>query len=70
MLLDETLISLAEAARQSPGRPHISTVWRHATRGFRGIVLETINVAGKKFTSQEALRRFFEATNRSSRSEN
>jgi Protein of unknown function (DUF1580) len=63
-LLNESLISLVEAALQTPGRPHVSTVWRWATRGFRGIVLETITVAGKRFTSKEALCRFFEATDR------
>jgi hypothetical protein len=63
-LFDETLITLMEAAHQSPGRPHLSTVWRHATRGFRGIFLETVTIAGRRFTSVQALRRFAAATNR------
>lgn len=63
-ILDESLISLSKAARLAPGRPHLSTVWRWATAGFRGIRLETVTVAGRRLTSAEALRRFFEATNR------
>lgn len=63
-LLDEELIPLTRAPRLMPGRPAVSTAWRWATRGFRGIVLETTTVAGRRFTSTEAVRRFCEATNR------
>jgi hypothetical protein len=61
---DEDLISLTEGAREFPGRPHVSTLWRWATAGFRGCVLETVTVAGRRFTSKEAISRFQAATNR------
>jgi hypothetical protein len=56
--LDETLVTLAQAARMLPGRPHISTLWRWYRRGVGGIKLETILVGGRRFTSAEALSRF------------
>ena len=60
--LNEDLISLSQAARELPGRPHLSTIWRWTTRGVRGVVLETLVVAGRRFTSHEALQRFVAAT--------
>ena len=61
-LMDEALISFAAGVRSLPGRPAISTGYRYALRGFRGIRLETIVVGGRRFTSREALRRFVAAT--------
>ena len=58
----ETLISLAQAPKSLPGRPHISTLSRWHTRGIRGICLETLVIGGKRYTSQQALQRFAEAT--------
>jgi hypothetical protein len=63
-ILDEQLITMAEAARVTPGRPHLSTLWRWATSGFRGQRLETVTVGGKRLTSKEAVMRFADATNR------
>jgi hypothetical protein len=57
-LLDEDLIPFAEGVRSLPGRPHISTGYRFATRGSRGVVLETVLVGGRRYTSRQALRRF------------
>ncbi|HEX6987617.1 MAG TPA: DUF1580 domain-containing protein [Planctomycetaceae bacterium] len=62
-LLDETLISLTEAAKELPGRPHIATVHRFASKGARGHVLETVTCGGRRFTSREATRRFLTAQN-------
>ena len=61
----ETLVSLREAARTLParrnGKPlHISTLCRWAARGVRGVVLETLRIGGTRYTSLEALQRFFE----------
>src|SRR5262245_57815498 len=61
----ETLISLTEAAKTVPRRrrgrkPHLSTLYRWATIGVRGIVLETLQCGGSRVTSREALQRFFE----------
>ena len=39
---------------------HVSTLYRWATAGCRGVVLESIQVGGTRCTSREALQRFFE----------
>ena len=51
----ETLLSLLDAAKQLPGRPHVSTLYRWRIRGVRGVRLETVLVVGRRFTSKEAL---------------
>jgi hypothetical protein len=61
----ETLISLADAAKAVPrrgrgGGTHVSTLYRWATVGVRGVVLETLQVGGSRCTSREALQRFYE----------
>ena len=61
----ETLISLTEAAKTVPRRrrgrkTHLSTIYRWATVGVRGVVLETLQCGGSRVTSREALQRFFE----------
>jgi hypothetical protein len=60
--LNETILSLTTAAKSLPGRPHVSSIWRWCRRGVRGVQLETIVIAGRRFTSCEALQRFAEAT--------
>ncbi len=65
--LSEEIRPLAEWARRLPplrrGRPvHVSTLWRWAMRGLRGIRLETVLVGGARVTSADALRRFFANT--------
>jgi Protein of unknown function (DUF1580) len=62
----ETLISLADAAKAVPRRrrgrkTHLSTLYRWATVGVRGVVLETLQCGGSRVTSREAMQRFFEA---------
>ena len=61
-LQTENLITISEAARLLPGRPHSSTVWRFHARGVKGVKLETIVSGGRRFTSQEAVERFIAAT--------
>jgi hypothetical protein len=41
-------------------RLHPATLYRWATEGCRGIRLETIRIGGRRFTSTQALIRFFE----------
>jgi hypothetical protein len=57
--------TLAQAAADLPCRrrgrkTNISTLYRWATAGCKGIVLETIQVGGTRCTSKEGLQRFFE----------
>lgn len=59
----ERLLSLPQLARQLPGKPHPSTVWRWHLRGVNGIKLETTLVGGKRFTSVEAGWRFLDRVN-------
>ena len=61
----ETLLGLSEAARTLPRgrngkRLHVSTLHRWVGRGLRGVVLETIRVGGRRYTSTQALQRFFD----------
>ena len=63
----EELITLAEAARRVPNRKsgrgvNCSTVWRWCLAGCKGVRLETVFCGGTRFTSREALQRFFVAT--------
>lgn len=62
----EQVITLADAARLLPRRragrkPHVSTIHRWASRGLKGILLETLAVGGTTCTSVEALQRFFDS---------
>ena len=57
----ESLLSMTDASREFPGRPHVSTLWRYAQTGCRGVKLETIRCGGRRFTSREALERFTRA---------
>jgi len=57
-LLDEDLIPFALGIRSLPGRPHISTGYRFISKGSHGVMLETIVVGGRRFTTRQALRRF------------
>jgi hypothetical protein len=56
-------IPLNETPERVPSRPHVSTCWRWARRGVRGHKLETIVIGGRRYTSREALERFFTALN-------
>jgi len=58
-LQDENLISLAAAPAEVPGRPHSATLQRWRLKGLCGVKLETVLVGGRRFTSREALERFF-----------
>ena len=60
-LIDEELIPFSAGIRSLPGRPHISSGYRYITRGIRGVVLESIVVGGRRWTSRQALRRFIAA---------
>jgi hypothetical protein len=60
----EELVLLKEAAKLLPGRPHLATLYRWADEkagGFKGIVLSTVYVGSKRFTSKQALQQFVEA---------
>ena len=55
-LLSETRITFAQLAQDQ--NVSVQTVWRWATRGIRGHVLESLNVGAKKFTTVESFGRW------------
>jgi hypothetical protein len=64
----EQVFSLCDAPRYTElprrrfaKRPHVSTFFRWAKRGVRGVRLETIRIGGTLCTSVNALQRFFVA---------
>jgi NADH:ubiquinone oxidoreductase subunit D len=63
-LKTEPALSLREAAvlvKEYRGKEaHYRTLWIWATRGRRGIKLETVSPGGVLATTREALQRFFE----------
>lgn len=60
-MIDESLITLTEAARSLPNKPHVATLYRWMSRGVRGIRLRTFLVGGRRYTSREALDEFINA---------
>lgn len=64
-IIDETLISAAEAAEYLPSRrgsksPAVSTIYRWMSAGVDGVQLDWIQCGSTRFTSVEALQRFCE----------
>ena len=63
--VNEELITFGQAARrarpkgQRPAAP--CTIWRWHRKGVSGVKLETICIGGTRYTSAEALKRFFDA---------
>lgn len=60
----EHLIPMKEVPRFLPPaakKPCYDTILQWTKRGVRGVVLETLWIGGRKFTSEEAIVRFFDA---------
>jgi hypothetical protein len=51
-------IPLAKAASLFPARPHAATVFRWATKGVRGVRLDSWFIGGTRHTSPAAIERF------------
>ena len=62
-LSTEHLLSLTAAAKETPGRPTVRTVWRWASSGVSGVKLQTLKVGGRTYTSRQALQRFLAELN-------
>lgn len=65
----ESVLSFGEAARyvgKLKGAKAVAfqTLFRWATKGCRGVVLESICIGGTRCTSKEALQRFFDGLTR------
>ena len=62
-LTTETPKTLAKAAQTLPGGAvHLSTIYRWRMKGVRGVKLETVLRGGIRYTTDEAIERFFAAT--------
>ena len=62
-LTTETPKTLAKAAKTLPGGAvHVSTIHRWRMKGVRGVRLETFLRGGIRYTTDEAIGRFFAAT--------
>lgn len=55
-LVNEETVSLNTLAKEIG--VHNSTVWRWATAGCDGVILETLRVGGRRRTSRQAYERF------------
>lgn len=55
---NEQLCLLTEASDSIPSRPSYCTLMRWKREGLRGIRLETLQVGGRIFTSDQAINRF------------
>src|SRR5215211_197394 len=60
----EQMLTMTAATKTLPDRPSVETLWRWRTAGCRGVKLETLLCGGRRYTSREALARFFSATTR------
>lgn len=60
-LLEETRITLTDLAKREG--VNVSTVWRWASKGCRGYVLESYTFGGKRCTTSEAFTRWVLAQN-------
>lgn len=60
--LDEQVMTLVEAAgwleRRFGRRPNVTTIWRWAIKGIRGVRLRTISLGRYRYTSERALEQF------------
>lgn len=63
LIQNETVLSFQAASDAVPGKPHVSTLHRWANEGLGGVRLEAFKLGGRRFTTLEALHRFFEKTN-------
>lgn len=59
MLRDaDEFISISEACKLIPGRPHMATVFRWTLNGVGGVRLESAKVGGRRFVTRAALEDF------------
>ena len=57
-VLNETLIGLGEACKCFPMPCSRPTLERFLRRGSKGVLLESVLIGGRRFTSKEAIDRF------------
>jgi len=55
---NESTVLLQAAGALLPGHPCARTLARWATRGVRGVILDTCVVGNRRFTTRESIERF------------
>lgn len=58
----EQLLTARQACAVFPTSVSMPTLWRWMLKGTRGVVLESIRIGGRRYTSMEACARFIEAS--------
>lgn len=61
-IVDVEYITLAEASKRTPGRPHVNTIRRWCDSGFRGVVLESWRCGRRRLTTIAAVDQFIRST--------
>jgi hypothetical protein len=64
MRAESNYIPLKEAAKHFPGRPHLSTIIRWSDAGVHGVILKSIRVGRRIFTTKEAIDEFLAELNK------
>jgi len=59
----EKYMSIHEAAKGLPGRPHISSVHRWSLKGVNGVKLKTVMIGHRRYVTQEAIDEFIKQLN-------
>ncbi|HMO13032.1 MAG TPA: DUF1580 domain-containing protein [Pirellulaceae bacterium] len=57
-ILDQELLSIKQAAKLIPSKPHAATLFRWMTKGSRGHKLQSWLVGGQRFTTALAIEEF------------
>ena len=57
-ILDETLLPISDACKHFPVPCSRQAVERWLRTGSRGIVLESVSICGRRYTSRQAIERF------------
>jgi len=63
MIASSEYMTLTQAAKLIPGRPHLSTVHRWGQHGVKGVKLETLRAGSRVFTTREAVETFLAELN-------
>ena len=73
-MLSETLIPINQVPvhleKITGNRPHIASTYRWMKHGIAGIRLETLFIGGTRFTSEQALGRFFQESTKAKEKQN
>lgn len=61
-VFEDDLVSLTELAKSLPKPPSHGCLWRWHRIGIQGVRLETVVVAGRRYSTRDAFQQFVNAT--------